>query len=74
MCNSWYLLIYVGTHKDHEVKLIKKAISQVKSEYLDITTRVGESQANMTRLKEGFLRMIKDTNERHSREKNSVTR
>ena len=54
--------------------MIKKAISQVKSEYLDITTRVGESQANMTKCKEGFLRMIKETNERHSREKNSVTR
>ena len=28
----------------------------------------------MTKCKEGFLRMIKETNERHSREKNSVTR
>lgn len=74
MCNSRYAFAKEGTHKDHEVKLIKKAISQVKSEYLDVTTRVGESQANMTKLKEGFLRMIKDTNERHSREKNSVTR
>ena len=41
----------VGSHKDHEVKLIKKAIAQVKTEYLDITTRVGESQGNMTKLK-----------------------
>ena len=48
---SWYFAIDLGSHKDHEVKLIKKAISQVKSEYLDITSRVGESQANMTKLK-----------------------
>ena len=39
--NPWYFPFDFGSHKDHEVKLIKKAISQVKSEYLDITTRVG---------------------------------
>lgn len=54
--------------------MIKKAISQVKAEYLDIVTRVGDSQSSMSKAKEGFLRMIKDTNERHAREKNSVTR
>jgi hypothetical protein len=46
----------------------------VKGEYLDITTRVGEAQSHMTKLKEGFLRLIKDTNERHGREKNAVSR
>ena len=28
----------------------------------------------MTKLKEGFLRLIKETNERHGRERNAVTR
>lgn len=28
----------------------------------------------MNKLKDGFLKIIKDTNERHSREKNAVTR
>lgn len=74
MCYSWYSFFYSGSHKDHEVKLIKKAISQVKAEYLDIVTRIGDSQGNMSKLKEGFLKIIKDTNERHSREKNAVTR
>jgi hypothetical protein len=54
--------------------LIKKAISQVKAEYLDIVTRIGDSQGSMNKLKDGFLKIIKDTNERHSREKNAVTR
>lgn len=35
---------------------------------------MGEAQGGMSKLKEGFLRMIKETNDRHSREKNSVTR
>lgn len=68
------MVTMVGAHKDHEVKLIKKAISQVKTEYLDIVTRLGDSQSSMNKAKEGFLRMIKETNERHAREKNSVTR
>lgn len=54
--------------------MIKKAISQVKAEYLDIVTRIGDSQGSMNKLKDGFLKIIKDTNERHSREKNAVTR
>lgn len=74
MRDSRYGLGELGSHKDHEVKLIKKAISQVKGEYLEITGRVGEAQGGMGKLKEGFLRMIKETNDRHAREKNSVTR
>jgi hypothetical protein len=69
-----YLCLHPGSHKDHEVKLIKKAIAQVKGEYLEITTKVAEAQTGMGKLKEGFLRMIKETNDRHAREKNSVTR
>ena len=57
----------VGSHKDHEVKLIKKAIAQVKGEYLDLTTRLADSQGTMTKAKEGFLRLIKDSNDRHQR-------
>jgi len=41
VCNSWYKLNDVGSHKDHEVKLIKKAISQVKGEYSEIVAKVG---------------------------------
>lgn len=35
---------------------------------------MADSQAAMTRLKEGFLRLIKDTNERHQRDKNALLR
>jgi predicted NUDIX family phosphoesterase len=56
------------------VKLIKKAISQVKSSYMEIIGKVNDSQTAMSKMKEGFLRLIKETNDRHSREKNSITR
>jgi hypothetical protein len=42
--------------------LIKKAIAQVKGEYTDIVGKVSDSQTTMTKLKDGFLRLIKDTN------------
>lgn len=28
---SWYIVDNLGSHKDHEVKLIKKAINEAKS-------------------------------------------
>jgi hypothetical protein len=65
---------YLGSHKDHEVKLIKKAISQVKGEYMEIIGKLNDSQSSMSKFKEGFLRLIKETNDRHLRERNTVTR
>jgi hypothetical protein len=56
------------------VQLIKKAIAQVKGEYLSVIGKVTDSQGSMTKLKDGFLRLIKDTNDRHVRERNMVTR
>jgi hypothetical protein len=74
VCHSWYLFSYTGSHKDHNVKLIKKAISQVKAEYLEVISQVGDAQNTMGKMKEGFLRLIKENNDRHSREKNTITR
>jgi hypothetical protein len=56
------------------VKLIKKAISQVKGEYMEIIGKLNDSQSSMSKFKEGFLRLIKETNDRHLRERNTVTR
>jgi hypothetical protein len=74
VCDSRYLFSDSGSHKDHNVKLIKKAISQVRGEYLAVVAQVGESQNAMGKMKEGFLRLIKETNDRHARERNAVTR
>lgn len=67
VCDSRYNVIYLGAHKDHEVKLIKKAIAQVKTEYMEIVARASDSQNSMNKLKEGFLRLIKETNDRYAR-------
>jgi len=72
--NPWYISSYPGSHKDHEVKLIKKAIAQVKGQYMEVIGKIGDSQNSMSKLKEGFLRLIKETNDRHARERNTVTR
>lgn len=56
------------------MKLIKKAISQVKGEYMEIIGKLNDSQSCMNKFKEGFLRLIKETNDRHLRERNTVTR
>ncbi len=54
--------IYKGGHKDHEVRLIKKAISEVKGEYIEVVSKIGTSQNEMTKYKDNFLRCIKETN------------
>ena len=54
--------------------MIKKAIAQVKGEYMEVIGKVNDSQTNMNKLKEGFLRLIKEANDRHARERNTVTR
>lgn len=54
--------LYIGAHKDHEVKLIKKAISQVKEDYLEVVSKATESQTAMAKLKDSFLKMIKEAN------------
>lgn len=54
--------------------MIKKAIAQVKGEYMEVIGKVNDSQTSMNKLKEGFLRLIKESNDRHARERNTVTR
>lgn len=41
---------------------------------MDLIGKLNESQSSMNKFKEGFLRLIKETNDRHSRERNTVTR
>ena len=67
MRHSRYKKVHLGNHKDHDVKLIKKAIPQVKGEYMEMIGKINEAQGGMSKLKEGFLRMIKETNDRHAR-------
>lgn len=59
MCNSWYLKLYIGKHKDHDVKLIKKALSEVKGNYLSIMNMISNSQSSMSKYKDNFLKQIK---------------
>lgn len=56
-----------GGHKEHEVRLIKKAISEVKGEFIEVVSKIGTYQNEMTRYKDNFLRCVKDINERHTR-------
>lgn len=51
MCDPWYFPFESGSHKDHEVKLIKKAISQVKGEYMEMVGKINEAQGSMGKLK-----------------------
>lgn len=41
---------------------------------MEVIGKVNDSQTNMNKLKEGFLRLIKEANDRHARERNTVTR
>lgn len=41
---------------------------------MEIVARASDSQNSMNKLKEGFLRLIKETNDRYARQKNTVTR
>ncbi len=59
MRDSRYKLIKSGAHKEHQVKLIKKAINDIKSEYLDVVSKIGVGQNNMNKFKDGFLRSVK---------------
>lgn len=73
MRHPWYFLpAYSGSHKDHDVKLIKKSIGDVKGEYLEVVSSISTYQNSMTKNKDSFLRQIKDLNDRYSREKNYV--
>ena len=56
-----------GAHKDHDVKLMKKAIANVKGEYLEVVSSIGNFQNSMTKDKDNFLKLIKDINDRHGR-------
>ena len=51
------------------MKLIKKAISEVKGQYLEIIDNIGVSQDFMTKGKDMFLREIKMVNERYGKDK-----
>ena len=41
---------------------------------MDLLGKVGDSQGMTGKMKEGFLRMIKENHDRNSRERNSITR
>lgn len=41
---------------------------------MEIIGKLNDSQSSMNKFKEGFLRLIKETNDRHLRERNTVTR
>lgn len=68
-----YYWWYIGSHKDHEVKLIKKAINEAKSDFLDVISKIGSSQNNMNKYRDFFAKSIKESNERNTREKSLVS-
>lgn len=51
------------------MKLIKKAINEAKSQFVDVVSQIGAAQNNMNKFKDGFNRAIKEANERNTREK-----
>lgn len=55
-------ICYEGSHKDHDVKLMKKALSEVKGNFTEIINEATLSQNGMNKYKETFLKIIKDTN------------
>lgn len=55
------------------MKLIKKAINDAKSEFIDVVSKIGSAQNNMTKYKDGFKRAIKEAHERNTREKSLVS-
>jgi hypothetical protein len=59
--------LFIGRHKDHSVKMIKKAISEVKNDYMEKIGKLTTFQNSIVRGKDNFLRIIKSTNERHIR-------
>ena len=46
---------------------MKKAIANVKGEYLEVVSSIGNFQNSMTKDKDNFLKLIKDINDRHGR-------
>ena len=49
--------------------MIKKAINEAKSQYVDVVSQIGAAQNNMNKFKDGFNRAIKEAHERNTREK-----
>jgi hypothetical protein len=74
MCNPWYSYDNEGKHKDHDVKLMKKALNQVKGNFLSIINLVSESQNTMSKHKESFLKFIKDANDRNTQYKATISK
>ncbi len=56
------------------MKLIKKAIGHAKGEFNNIVNKIGESENQLNRHKDHFLRVIKDTNDKHNRERHFIVR
>ena len=55
------------------MKLIKKAINEIKSKFLDVISEIGVGQNNMNKFRDGFQRSVKEARERNSREKALVS-
>lgn len=62
-----FSLFIQGDHKDHNVKMIKKAISEVKNTYMEKIGKLTSFQNDVVKGKEGMLRVIKTVNDRHIR-------
>jgi hypothetical protein len=62
-----YRVIVVGNHKEHNVRMIKKAISEVKNDYMEKVGKLTQFQNAVVKGKESFLRIIKSANDRHIR-------
>ena len=67
MRDPWYMFADEGGHKDHEVKLIKKAIGEVKGEFIEVVSKIGTFQNEMSKYKDNFVRSIKESHERTQR-------
>ncbi len=67
-------VILIGNHKEHNVRMIKKAISEVKNDYMEKVGKLTSFQNAVVKGKESFLRIIKSANDRHVREKHIISK
>ncbi len=56
------------------MRMIKKAISEVKNDYMEKMGKLTGFQNAVVKGKESFLRIIKSANDRHVREKHIISK
>jgi hypothetical protein len=70
--HPWYFLANSGKHKDHDVKTIKKASPQVKSELEKSVDKIESSIENLLIKKSEVEKSIRTFNEQSAQQKRQI--